>query len=281
MVYVFPTRQFEAWSIWGAALRRNAAAPVAKSLCEFWKLADAGRSLQRIDRDRCHKAIQCSNAILAPLGEPLDQCTGLSRWLADAREEAYSDWLAWVFAQMTISELAGVLGIPELRSYPDAVIPQREVWVSYNGEWGRIDILARVSNHTLLVIEVKKATGGEAAREQLLRYATYLEEGEFAGLNIIPMLLSSDVQSGDGSAVRYRDHATVCRNLRRFVTRQRPQRIKGCQSVPEGLASLQAATVLLVVDAIETNLLNLRGTERAIADHLEEFTKSNDYECWS
>jgi len=37
-----------------------------------------------------------SSARLKPLGEPLEHDLGVNRWLAGAREEAYSDWLTWL-----------------------------------------------------------------------------------------------------------------------------------------------------------------------------------------
>src|SRR5580700_121123 len=39
------------------------------------------------------------------LRDPLVVDAGLNRWLREDREEAYSDWLAWIFQQLTAMEV--------------------------------------------------------------------------------------------------------------------------------------------------------------------------------
>ncbi len=51
---------------------------------------------------------------LVSLCDPLLADAGLNRWLREEREEAYSDWLAWIFEQMDAADVLAVLGMSGL-----------------------------------------------------------------------------------------------------------------------------------------------------------------------
>ena len=51
------------------------------------------------------RLIHESEIMLAPLPDPLKVDLGLHKWIAAAREESYSDWLAWVLQEVAESSL--------------------------------------------------------------------------------------------------------------------------------------------------------------------------------
>jgi hypothetical protein len=50
--------------------------------------------------ERLRTLLMRSNALLSPLADPLLTDCGVHEWLSRSREEAYSDWLAWIVRQM-------------------------------------------------------------------------------------------------------------------------------------------------------------------------------------
>ena len=117
--------------------------------------------------------IEESNKMLEPLSDPLTAKLGLHRWLVAEREEAYSDWLAWVIEQLTVEQALRVLGIlsgsialyshTKLRVRREVVIPK-----------GRLDIVIRIGAETLIVVEVKKASEQAAQTEKQKGYSAWL-----------------------------------------------------------------------------------------------------------
>ena len=49
---------------------------------------------------RLKTLLERSNETLSPLSDPLLEDHGVHEWLSRSREEAYSDWLAWVLKQI-------------------------------------------------------------------------------------------------------------------------------------------------------------------------------------
>ena len=49
---------------------------------------------------RLKTLLERSNETLSPLSDPLLEDYGVHEWLSRSREEAYSDWLAWVLRQI-------------------------------------------------------------------------------------------------------------------------------------------------------------------------------------
>src|SRR5438477_11146537 len=54
---------------------------------------------------RLRDALAASRCRLAPLQDPFDVDLGVHRWLADDREESYSDWLQWVVEHLQVPAL--------------------------------------------------------------------------------------------------------------------------------------------------------------------------------
>jgi hypothetical protein len=57
--------------------------------------------------DVLKRLLDQSDARLDPLRDPLRMTFSLHRWMADDREEAYSDWLAWVLTELASPERIG------------------------------------------------------------------------------------------------------------------------------------------------------------------------------
>src|ERR1700733_8004664 len=66
----------------------------------FRDLIEKAATLRDFEFGELEEVIEQSNQRLKPLGEPMKHDFGLHRWLAGAREEAYSDWFQWLFARM-------------------------------------------------------------------------------------------------------------------------------------------------------------------------------------
>ena len=102
------------------------------------RLVAAVHCVDREERKRLQELLQCTHELLLPFGEPLELNVGLNRWLSGTREEAYSDWLQWLFGQLRPSEIRQVLRIPAtdrvssiIDAFPnEPVTARREVWRS-------------------------------------------------------------------------------------------------------------------------------------------------------
>jgi hypothetical protein len=273
-----PALNLRRWATWGATLRLRMPHPITaptRAICAFEGLISRGRAVRKLESDELREVLRWSHRRLRPLGEPLDQQFGLDRWLADAREEDYSDRLQWLLGQMTVGELTNVLGLFPvfhelgLDQPHDKMVGEREVWIDYGNQGGRIDILVRLSAAALLVIEVKKGDAGHAAIQQLLGYKAQLARKlEFIGMRAIYVLLSAAAESPGSHGIKVRDYARFSRNLRRLSITWM------------GEKPLQAAATLMLAGAIEANLLGLSSQKGSMNDHLRRFADSEQYEVW-
>jgi hypothetical protein len=244
-------------------------------MSDFAELTAIARALRRSESEVLRDAFKQTHEKLRPLGEPLVQQFALDRWLGDGREEEYSDRLAWLLGQTTIAELTDILDLP-LRarcvgSYLESVVGEREVWIDglRGNKSGRMDILARLPPSILLVIEVKRGDGGEAAVQQLLAYRSALQRrAEFTKMEIVCVLLSTSTSSSYTDCILTRDYSKFVRNLRRLAIAWK------CKK------PLQAAATLMMAGAIERNLLSLSGRKIEIAHHLKRFVEQPEYETW-
>jgi hypothetical protein len=115
-------------------------------------LIRSGRALRDAEYQELHDLVERSEERLKPLGEPLTRDIALNRWLARAREEAYSDWL---FEQMNARELINVLSLREMFAEEliqiwDAVRTHvvRELIVEegHEGQQGKIDLVLQLDD---------------------------------------------------------------------------------------------------------------------------------------
>jgi hypothetical protein len=217
---------------WSAATRMiDAAHPV---------LAQAAKRLREL-------MIESRNS-LRPLEDPFDLDLGLHRWLDAEREEAYSDWLAWVVQQARTPRHVFrlfALGEPpaDLLASPHLEV-QREYCVPYGhiDQEGRLDLVIRYGNRPIIVVEIKKAEaeGTDTAKHE--GYKRWLEEQNCP--HAIFLATSAEEETYEGfSFLRWAD---VCIEMRLLA-------IDLCKEQPPRMTT--AAMVLAFVGAVEQNLL--------------------------
>jgi hypothetical protein len=203
--------------------------------------------------------LQRARDLLQPFGEPLALNFGLNRWLSGAREEAYSDWLAWLFSHLHPLEICQVLCIPAthpiraiMTTYSHApVTVRREVWVSqgHEGAAGRLDLTLMIGQAAVIVLEIKLSDAHAAD--------TAKQEGYFAdlkkqGLPFYPVLLVTEALQEEVqrfAVLRYKD---FCLALRRFVVEHQH----------DGRGYVFLSFVLALAATFEMNLLGLNVTTR-------------------
>jgi hypothetical protein len=123
------------------------------------KLAEEAKQLKQL--------LIKSRKSLVPLKDPFDLDLGLHRWLDAEREEAYSDWLAWVVQQAgtphRVFKLFG-LGKPPALLESQHLHVERESCIPYGhlDQEGRLDIEIRYGGQAIIVVEAKKG-GAEGA----------------------------------------------------------------------------------------------------------------------
>jgi hypothetical protein len=121
----------------------------------------------------------------------------------------------------------------------------------------------------LLLIEVKKGYGGEAAIKQLVAYGRGLKRRpEYSGMRVISVLLSVTTECVSTDAAEIRDYAKFTRNLRRLALAWKKR------------WPLEAAATLMLAGAIELNLLGLGGQKAKMAHHVRRFVEFPEYEDW-
>jgi hypothetical protein len=251
----------------------------------FAGLIEKTKILRNVEFLQLEKVVDQSDNRLRPLGEPMKQDFGLHRWLAGAREEAYSDWFQWLFAQMSGKDLANVLSLPKLVEDLDSDILSEQVRVDrevlvlhgHEGRLGRIDILLRLGDHAVVVLEVKLGSAFESDTAKQEGYFRSIEYS-FAGEKRYYVLLVTEEEKPtaeyDGKLHKFdvRTYPSICRNLRHIVGKK----WMGDQTLFVG------ALVLMVAAAIETNLLRMSLQKNSFTPatlaHLRKFLERTDYE---
>ena len=208
-------------------------------------------------------AIAASDAELSPLRDPLKLNLGERRWLSGHREESYSDWLAWILQGMSgADELLPLFGLRDdcARQMSGKFSVQREL----ASESGRNDVVVRLGDRGLFIIEVKIAPTGKDLPDQLKRYQEWAcNQGVVQKLFA---LLGTVKPAHDIGPFVFTDWRTLCRRLRRYANG-----VKGSDL-------LRAAAVLIFCGAVEENVAELsvrRGHFHAMAtvDHLSRWRR--------
>jgi hypothetical protein len=157
------------------------------------------------------------------LCDPLLAHAGLNRWLKKEREEAYSDWLAWSFEQLSALDILHVLGIAE----PEIVASVQSHAFKIEREFyipdGRLDLLLTLESFLMVIIEVKKYSADTADTAKQAGYHNWLElQNSFCQRR--GFLLTTDAgeeKYENFSALRWGD---VCIRLRRLLPKLRTLR---------------------------------------------------------
>ncbi len=164
-------RILQRWAELGKRLRQDLPAPVP------WQPAALMVAAAERDSGRAAEALkflleQSQLTMFPSLGDPLDATLdfGAHRWLDGAREESYSDWLAWILNRQ--GESAHVLRLFGLEPGPlvdGECRIDREVQTAH----GRLDIVIHCGTRATLAVEIK--TTSPPGDEQLSRYFTWLK----------------------------------------------------------------------------------------------------------
>lgn len=194
------------------------------------------------------------------LGDPLRLNFGAHRWLSGAREESYSDWLAWIIDQQDRpAEVFSLLGINVSEPTWSRCLVQREVCIP----GGRLDILIRCESQATAVIEIK--TASEIGSVQLGCYLDWLER-QPGPLGVV--LIAID-EPRDGDLGEY----TFC-SWKRISARLRTWAREWLRAG----RGLEAALTLAFCGAVEHNLLgfgshglNAPRTAQYLGRWLEEY----------
>ena len=202
--------------------------------------------------EELQRVVRESERLLSPLPDPLRVDFSLNRWLAEDREEAYSDWLAWILERIStasqISALlfgesapAGLLGV----STPCSV--DREQWVpsGHPGRAGRLDCVLRFGKEAIIVIEVK-VVGVESA--DTVKQAGYWKwlQAENVPITGAVLLATSREQPKEYDCFRLLQWEEFCVRARRLL----PQ-------IAENNDTSTALLVAAFIGAVEQNLLTL------------------------
>jgi hypothetical protein len=238
-----------------------------------------GIALRNAEFRDLHELVQRSAERLQPLGEPLDQEIGLNRWLARAREEAYSNWFKWLFEQMKVGELIKVLDLYDTQAeeptgtQPISVVREMIVEEGYEGQQGRIDLVLQLGRRGLVVLEVKKGDAAAGAGK-LAGYRDSIEGDQaFEQMSKIYVLLAANSSLNAIEKFYVRCYPAFCRNLRHLA-------VDWMHSKPP--RPLAAAAMLMIAATIETNLLHLSAKRNSFtqstAIHLKAFIEGEGHE---
>lgn len=196
--------------------------------------------------------VERSGRMLHPIGEPLKMSFPLHRWLAGDREEAYSDWLAWILEELGSPErvgyvLCGEKAPNELRICGGRCSVEREVWVpeGHPGRSGRLDCVVRFGNQALILLEVKSVNAESADTSKNEGYRRWLDSQPvpLRRAYLVATGGARQIYEGGFELVTWGD---ICRRLRHLIP----------HLVAEGRLLL-AALVGGFVGAVEQNLLGV------------------------
>ena len=220
-------------------------APVSWSpVAEMIRVAEA--EAQKLESE-LKQLLNTSDAQLRAISlcDPLLADAGLNRWLKKEREEAYSDWLAWILDQLgTVVDVFQVLGItdPEIgaKSQARAFKIEREQYISA----GRLDLLLTLDDSVMIVIEVKKYSAEFSDTAKQAGYYEWLESQPVR--QRIALFVTTDAAEEKYENFSTLLWADVCVRLRRLLPALRTR-----------ISSVKTAMFVAFISAVETNLLNL------------------------
>jgi hypothetical protein len=217
------------------------------------RMVEAAKKTLKGEARRLRSLLAESARLLEPWGDPLTVDLGMNRWLADDREEAYSDWLGWVVEQLKTPELVfrlfGQASCPEwsARTGPPAVSRELVVPAGHAGHEGRLDLLIDYKGLPLLVVEVKKGDAEHADKKKQEGYRQSLEK-RHPNRKLLPILLVTSaeeaISEGHFGVCTW---AEVCVELRQMAA----------GSLNGNLPSIAVALILAFVAAVEQNLLGV------------------------
>ncbi len=231
----------------------------------------AAQAADEAARQTLKELLARSDLLFGPLGDPLSMDFGAHRWLAESREESYSDWLAWILAQIgepiQILRLFGVSD--ESVSEPlSSRVRVREIEILDRSR--RLDLLLPFGDQLVVVVEIKtKWFGREEVREQLTEYAKWADQQPAPALCFFVAVELDAFQCPETfTFVPWRD---LSLRLRAVAL----EWIRGAEG-PMGTRLISAAMLLAFCGSVEQNLLELSSERKkfsalASTQYLREF----------
>ena len=241
---------------WASVKKLVASSPPARSPATIsWvatqRLIDAAYEDALPRAEMLRSEISQSTSRLRGIGEPLLLDLGLHRRLDKAREESYSDWLAWTLDQLgTAGSVFHALGIEKHQALErcgqHCSVSSREVCIQegHEGHAGRVDILVQFGTAAALVVEVK--LGPPADPMQLAGYHKSMATIPGACEPGVLIAVAEDSNAAPHGFVT-RSWAGVCKRLRWLVA---DLLTKNCHP-------LKAALMLAFLSAVEQNIVGL------------------------
>jgi hypothetical protein len=232
---------------------------VKRMVCATKPLLDA-------NREDAKRLLEQSNFYLDPFTDPIEMDFGLHRWLEGDREEAYSDWLAWIVGQLRTPEriIKLLLGEDSTTLMPKCkgeLVVRREN--SRNGMecTRRTDLEIIFGNQNAIVVEVKMIDAGDVDPKQLRDLVNYTPE--FAHHLLLAPSGGAKTDLGKFKLLLWQD---LCIRLRQIVPELSSENITA------------AAMTLAFVGAVEQNLLGLpRGLKNRLQQGQLVNTATLDY----
>lgn len=191
-----------------------------------------------------------SNRRLNPLEDPLKIDFGLHRWLTGEREEAYSDWLAWILEKLSSPELIGMVlfGDNDFLTCKGICKSDREVWIPIGGKerTGRLDIVLRFESEAIIVIEVKVIDADYSDTSKQAGYKIWLDDQKYTKHRYKILIATKGSTENHYHGFTLLLWEDLCKRLRKIL----PKILE-----IEGLTI--ASLVLAFVSAVEQNLVGL------------------------
>lgn len=206
-------------SRWGSLGRALSQEKLSWSCTRGFK--DAGVSYLHEKEIIYKRLLKKSGRRFGQLGDPFEVDLGLHKWLLDAREEAYSSWLAWVLMQLCERKsVEEVFSINLDYSFDGPIRCELEEWVNegHVGQSGRIDILVYFNEMPALLIEVKVGDADDADTGKQTGYAKAFGRKKTSGKSVQKLLLarSGEKNKYEGGFV-LKKWDQICVNLRRLL----------------------------------------------------------------
>ena len=233
---------------WGSLYRKPPSRPISWAPADL--ILQAAINDSAVEEKRLRELLERSDQQLRELRnlrDPLLADAGLNRWLRGDREEAYSDWLAWILDQLTCPELVKLLGIldPKVASYceqrPKFAVDRETVIPE-----GRLDLVIRFDPDAVLIVEVKTVSADEpgARIAKQKGYDAWLKDQPEQHRSAV--LLAVDAASEDYEGFAPLRWGEVCIRLRRMIP-----------DIVHRVDVVKTAMIIAFIGAVETNLLRL------------------------
>jgi hypothetical protein len=233
------------------------------------------------ETSRIEGLLMQSDALFHPLADPLRLPLESHRWFDPERqrEESYSDWLAWLIAQLNSEQILQLFSL-EHTEFETALRTRRAINVSrekcipaLSSKRKRLDLVVEFDGDAILLVEIKIHNLDDAGgRDNLPVYLKWLEEQQpDPKLRIAVLVLPNQDESApaDWTCRLWGDIALVFRRL-----------VQGLLSTELADAQparlLHCAMMLAFAGVIEQNLLGLSASTAGASApqttlHLERF----------